>query len=452
MAENDLNSQIESIFSSRPRNGDEKDAFWHKRARLEERLSQIILARSQNVCIDGPTGSGKTSLALTVLSRTKSKVIWAPVVNEMSWPDFCEEIFKKAWRINSIMSKEKSRDIGVRFDSKKDVSISDLISPLRFLDRIKFSLGEKGADEASLREASRKWSISDVEYFLSDNDITLLVDDFEKATKDLVTKIADLCKNLTFSGGNKAVIIGTGSTFERLYNSDEGLDGRLAELSVASFGSRREVWQYMNDGFERLNFKTPRMQLRLKRISKDDADKIEESVYEAADGMPKYINELALRICQRLLDKQNKAEDGPIYINAGIITSECSKMLAENVSRCNKKFRDAEKHLKSSVEFRLVLKAIFDMGANSVHSVESLIKHVQRMDENFSEEQFESGIQTLKNLGLYVQTGKSGEVVFAKDPMFSHVLGLVCNDPIKFNKDEKSFGLFGQRALPLFFK
>lgn len=429
--------------------GMRKNAFWHKRSKLEERLSQIIRAKSQNVCIDGPTGSGKTSLALTVLSRAGNKIIWIPVVNNMSWVDFCEEIFKTSWRINSSLSNKGTKALSINLETTKPLSVHDLVSPLKFLDRIKFSLNDGNGDQKTLLEASKKWSISDVEAFINDNDITILIDDFEKATSELVTKIADLCKNLTFSAGNKAVIIGTGSTFERLYNSDEGLDGRLAEISVASFGSKDEVWHYMNDGFERLGFNTPRAQLRYKNITKDDANKIEIALYEAADGMPKYINELALRICQRILNDENQSNDKKIKVTVNDIVTESNDMLRENISRCNKKVKEAERHLRVSVEFRLVLKAVFDMGANSVHSVDSLIKHVQKIDENFSEEQFESGIQTLKSLGLYVQTGKSGEVIFAKDPMFSHVLGLICGNPSKYGKDERLYGLFGQRSLPL---
>jgi hypothetical protein len=86
-----LNDRIDQLFGSRPRDGNQKGALWHRRAKIETRLSQLISARSQSICIDGPTGSGKSSLAITVFSKINQRYIWIPIVNNMMWPDFCEE-------------------------------------------------------------------------------------------------------------------------------------------------------------------------------------------------------------------------------------------------------------------------------------------------------------------------------------------------------------------------
>jgi len=321
--------------------------------------------------------------------------------------------------------------------------------PWKLLDRITFDINTASLDLVSLRKQARSWNITDVENFLHANNLCLVIDDFEKATPNLVVKVANLCKRLTFRTSQKCLIIGTGETFARLYSSDEGLDGRLAELSVASFGSKSEVWHYLSDGFERLNFDTPRAMLKHKIIPKVDADRIEIALYEAADGMPKYINELALRICHTVLDEHNVAH-GAMKITPAVLLKECAQMLDENVSRCGQQIRKAEKSLRSCIELRMVLRAVFELGANGVHRVSSLVSHIERsLGEKFSYDQFMAGLDELRQLGLYVQTGKSGEVVFAKDPMFSHVLGLICHDPERYNRNKDVFGLFGQRSLPL---
>ncbi len=214
-------------------------------------------------------------------------------------------------------------------------------------------------------------------------------------------------------------------------------------------GVEREVWSYLNDGFDLLDFDPTRAMLKSKLISKLEADHLERAFYEAADGMPKYINELAMRICQRVLGEENTAAKR-VRVTVKDAAGEAEQMLQENMSRCTQQIRKVEKHLRTSVELRLVLKSIFRLGANGVHRVTDLVSFIERsVDPSFSYDQFMSGLEQLKKLGLYVQTGKSGEVVFAKEPMFAHVLGLICDDPPQFKKDNDVFGLFGQRSLPL---
>lgn len=441
-----LNERIEQFFGSRPRDGSENGVFWWRRTKIETRLSQLLLARSQNICIDGPTGSGKSSLAITVLSRIRQPYIWVPLVNHMEWPDFCEDIIIRALQSEPELSRSYSYVVGV--DAHKPVTGDEILNPLKMLGRVSIDRG-KGQSQSAAREAARKWTISDVENFLEARGLCLLVDDFEKANEALVQAVADLCKRLTMRSLPKCTIIGTGKTFARLYHADEGLDGRLAEISVASFGTKREIWNYINEGLELLGFDTPRAMLRSKLISKQEADAIERAFYEAADGMPKYINELALRICERILNEENAAKRNRVSVSDSL--SEARRMLDENISRCAAKVRKIEKHLRQSIELRLVLKAIFNLGANGVHRVADLASYIERHeDPTFSYDQFVSAFEQLAGLGLYVQTGKSGEVVFAKDPMFSHILGLICEDPSRYKKDVTIFGLLGQRNLPLF--
>ncbi|WP_316181226.1 hypothetical protein [Bradyrhizobium sp. SZCCHNRI1009] len=443
---NSIYSKIQETFGSQPRDGSKQGALWHRRREIEGRLSQLISARSQNVCVDGPTGSGKSSVALTMLSTIGQPFVWIPVYNKMSWADFCEEIVIKYRGSQSGGRSRKS--VSLEIDSAKPLAGGELINPLKLLDRLTFAAKDAGAKVSEARKAARDWKIADVEGFIDASGHCLLIDDFEKAPDPLVQAIADLCKRLTTRPVPKCIIIGTGDTFARLYQADEGLDGRLAELPVASFGNDREVWNYLNDGFDRLDFDNPRSLLRSKLITKGEADSLEIAFYEAADGMPKYINELGVRICEKVLDESSPGRR--VRVSPAVAASQAELMLQENLSRCNKRIRDVEVELRKSLELRFVLRAIFKIGANGVHGVDRLVRFViASEDEHFSYDQFVAGFERLRKLGLYVQTGKSGEVIFAKDPMFSHVLGLICSDPNRFEKDPNVFGLVGQRSFPL---
>lgn len=449
---NNINFVIEQIFSSRPRNGADEHVLWHRRKMIEKRLSQILNAKSQNVCIDGPTGSGKTSLALTVLNRNEQPFVWVPITQDMGWPDFCEALAVEIHRINSNVHKASAKrkpQINISINTSDPMSGAELVAPWSLFKRITLQADINDVSLPELRKAAKDWKILDVHEVLRSNELCLLIDDFEKSSDELLRKIADLCKHLTFSSSPKCIIIGTGQTFARLFSSDESLDGRLAEITVASLGSQMEVWNYINDGFGKLGFTTPRDKFSTKLINREETDKLRIALYEAADGMPKYINEIALNICNKILSDENEKEVTR-NISSTIMLEQCNKMINENLSRYSKNIRNAEKELRSGVELRLVLKTIFQVGANGVHSVDSIIEHIQKFeDKHFDYDRFLSGFEALQRLNLYVQTDKSGEVVFAKDPLFSHVLGLVCKDPKRFNKDPATFGLFGQRSLPL---
>ena len=132
-----------SIFGSRRRDGTLDGALWHRRSKIEFRLGQLLSARSQNICIDGPTGSGKSSLAITVFSQIRQPYIWVPVVNDMQWPDFCEEVALRSLRARGKMRKGDYRGLTVKVDSNNHLTGEEFANPLKLLGRVNSMLVDR---------------------------------------------------------------------------------------------------------------------------------------------------------------------------------------------------------------------------------------------------------------------------------------------------------------------
>ena len=69
-------SRIDNAFGTRSRDGSIKGAVWLKREKQENTLFDTLATPTPHVCVDGPTGTGKTSLVLTQLHRTKSEYVY----------------------------------------------------------------------------------------------------------------------------------------------------------------------------------------------------------------------------------------------------------------------------------------------------------------------------------------------------------------------------------------
>ena len=50
------------VFKINPRSASDSHTVWISRAKEEKRLNDLLLAPGKNICLDGPSGVGKTSL------------------------------------------------------------------------------------------------------------------------------------------------------------------------------------------------------------------------------------------------------------------------------------------------------------------------------------------------------------------------------------------------------
>jgi AAA domain len=434
--------QVDRIFGTRPRDGTRTDTVWLPRPELEDEVAKYLATDSPHVCIDGPTGTGKTSLARTQLAKAQRLFLPYQFSRSLEWSDFCRDIVTQSFARTPVQSKwqvEFSLDglkprLAVRTQSQK----------------------ERLEHQRQLEDQARKWTPSDLASLISATNSIFLLDDFEKATKGVVEKIADTCKLLTSQYSGKCVIIGTGPIFVNLIDADRSLFGRVKQVSVPTIKNKNDIWYLLTQGFDQLGFNHPASRVRNNRTPrniKENADCITD-VQQATGGLPKHINELGGAIVR---SAASKLTDGEVrrQISRADVRIECQDMVRMHVRAYTRQFpmlrRLAEEHL----EVRMVLRAIYSLGVNQIHDFDEVRRAIEKYEvihptgSSISDRQIHTGIDLLREADLLVVTGGGGAVVFASDPTLTHTFGLVCEDPERFGFRREDYGSLGQLSLPM---
>ena len=79
---------IEEAFTIMPRNGAIQGVVWVPRNDEEKKIRNIFANHGKSICLDGPTGTGKSSIALTAASKYKCYYIRLQIVRSMDWNGF----------------------------------------------------------------------------------------------------------------------------------------------------------------------------------------------------------------------------------------------------------------------------------------------------------------------------------------------------------------------------
>ena len=182
-------SIVGQVFNTQPRDGSRRNSVWKKRRGTEETLKLLLQNPGVHICVDGPTGSGKSSLAITMLNRLRINYNLIQITSSMSWQDICREL------IDSSSSKENSCSTKFVIGLKNGL-------PTFMLEREAGTL-ERQADNIDLaNRLSERANEHDICRSLANNNILLFIDDFERAKPELAARIADMCKLLTQSFQN----------------------------------------------------------------------------------------------------------------------------------------------------------------------------------------------------------------------------------------------------------
>lgn len=428
--------KIDDAFGTRPRDGSIQGSVWLKREKYENTLFDTLATRTPHLCVDGPTGTGKTSLVLTQLHRIRREYVYIPIGHQMKWADFCRELVRKP-------EERRSAKADSHFEFSWD-GLTPHFSYRRSLvpDKV------KSVDE--LKKEAEGWRPHDVAALIGKDTLVLVIDDFEKAkgNTDFINNISDLCKLLSSQFDGKIAIIGTGSVFYDLMDTDPALEGRVREISVGTVEKPLQSWEILLQGFTKLGFQSPAQLARSNPQNETYKRELQECVfhtYLAADGLLKHINELGAQICKHALGRITR---GPVrtIISVADILSVTRKLQIDNFNFYRRYFPQIRDMVEKHVEVRQLFQAIYEIGANNIHTVSDFVEH---FDGKMDEEHIRFALDRLVELDLFSRTGRSGDVVFSNNPTLIHTLGVVCARPEDYGDSARKYGMFGQLSLPL---
>lgn len=191
-------AEINKVFYTTPRDGYKKGNLWIKR-KEEEVLTSLLDDLGTSICIDGPTGTGKSSLAITTLKKKKVNYLLIQVTKNMTWKDFCYKL------LNAKITKNSEIDLGV------DAGIDKGLPLFKVHFGIK-STSSKIEDIEYEEKVLERMTDDKICEILYDKKILLLIDDFERASDEILSNVGEMCKLLTesyVSDKAKLVIVGT---------------------------------------------------------------------------------------------------------------------------------------------------------------------------------------------------------------------------------------------------
>lgn len=416
------------VFNTLPRDGNDKSTIWLVRKTLEENLEQMLDFSGVHICIDGPTGTGKTSLAKTVLQRKNIKHILVQITKSMSWNDFCFQIIKKPKGPNP--SFFTTFELGIE----------------KGLPTVKTKFGVKTREsKLSYEELRDKISKTLTENLIcevmSKKNVTLFIDDFEKASAEIVQRIADMCKLLTESYVSKyakLMIVGTDDIYKRLVGSDLSLEERLEEISIGTISKKNDSWHFLRMGFNKLDIENPSADYKKKYIDKKKLLECVDGVYEAANGLPKSLNVLGREICMRARWDRKR-------VSAADVINVSREMPKRNLKKFRGKFPEIIKCAENNIVVSHILEYFYRKGIGQIHKWNDI---VTSLEPRYSEEQIDNAIMELFDVRFLMRTGFHNDILYVINPTLAHTLGVVASNPDRYDAPRFLFNKSGQLTLP----
>lgn len=418
--------KVGAVFSVNPRFGYRNEMLWIKRDPSERQFAEAYERPSMHVCVDGATGSGKSSLVRTYLENNKVQYALVQVTKEMHWADLCKEILQKPQNWHTSFNVEfegglKGYEPQVGFRIGFGTQIDDL------------------DDLELLEKTSRIWTEHDVAREMVRQKASLMVDDFENASPELVNRISDLAKILTQSylhPNGKVIVVGTGDIYLRLLKQNSSLRDRISQVTLGSLPSVGLSWKFLMEGFERLKLKHPGNSIypneREKRIN------CAKAIFDAADGFPKSLNKLGQEIALKAI--------GRSAVSASDIIGQANEMLIRNWYECRALKPEWLNLIKENRSAREVFKHLCTTkGIGAVYNTTSILDSLQRINRNVYE-----AIDLLIEIGFLTKTGLSADVVFVADPSIAHTISVVISNPGQFEGGVQLAELSSQLSLPLY--
>src|SRR5688572_29816527 len=99
-------SRVGQVFNTEPRIGTLKRTVWLPRDEPMSRLSDAFRREGAHVCIDGPSGVGKSSLAMTLCARDAILHVMVQITASMTWSEFCRQLVTPTDNAESSLTGE----------------------------------------------------------------------------------------------------------------------------------------------------------------------------------------------------------------------------------------------------------------------------------------------------------------------------------------------------------
>jgi hypothetical protein len=405
--------RIAEVFSTNPRFLTRGTS--HSRRPEMEALKRHFGSAGESVCIDGPSGAGKTSLALTYVIRAEIQFTYVQVTKRLDWRGFCRQVIDP-----------HLENIEHSLTSELEIGVQQLLP----FARLKVALGEKQSAKSAedyIQALSANWSEIDIGQQVLRKNVCLIVDDLDQANEEVLTRVASLCKYLLLgsrsSRNARCLLIGTGDIYRRVLSTNEALTLRLNEVSLGSFEHPRDSWSFLARGFNALAIPFEESSERQSRKRTQlELQTAMMQVYEAANGLPKSLNKLGQQIA--LISESGVTPEA--------IRSVCDEMVRENWDFHSEEYPDLIKVLRSSEPAKLLLRTLYEQGACSVFKKSTLL-NVLSAASTHSRREIEDGLTRLVEVNFLTLTGGKGkQVVFPVDSVATHTLGVVLNNRYRF--------------------
>ena len=422
-------SEIDEVFYTTPRYGYKRGILWIKRDE-EDLLEPILEERGVSICIDGPTGTGKSSLAITTLKKKKVNFLMIQVTKNMTWEGFCRKLLKT--QVNDNISVDLGVDTGI----DKGLPIFKMHFGLK-----SNSISKDDIEYENL--VLKRMTDDSICEILHKEKLTLLIDDFERANKEIFENVAEMCKLLTqtyVSNKCRLVIVGTDDIYRRLSNFNSSLDARIKEISLGTINKTNASWSFLLNGFDKLKLKHPVYEFNnnIGKTTKDDIRECNSACYEAADGLLKSLNELGKEIARETTTARR--------ISKATILNVSASYLNRNIRRFNQKYPILSKEIERNSFIKSVVKYFFKNGIGRIHNITDINASI---DKGKSPDQVENAIMELTQIDFLTKTGHDGEIVFVTNPNLAHTLGVALMNPEKYNVPSSFIKENDQLVLPL---
>jgi hypothetical protein len=396
---------------------------WIPRVSLERTLEQL-LGGEPHICIDGPTGTGKTSLAITALKRHRLPFVLVQITSSVDWRAFCRQIVGCEGNAERAFSAELTGGV--------DKGIPHL--------GFKLSAAFKGrpSDRVEyLKKLVEDWTEHDVCRTLASFDTAFVIDDLERAESPLLSRLADMAKLLmqSYIAPNcKLIFIGTGDVFSRLYSVNPSLDARLTEVSVGTLSDRRESWTYILKGLDRLGLTHPGND---QRIPAEMRRACIQSLYFAANGLLKSLSDIGRRIAL--------AASAQGRVSPATVRQICDPVPMQNLTLFRREFHGIVELMRHNPAVCELVQILHFRGVGQIHHWHDLLAATKTV----SSEQLDNAVAELIQVKFLVRTGQSGDVLFVQNPSFAHTLGVLLSEGDRFPEAAKILQHGSQLSLPL---